>query len=66
LKDGTGPKEFHWLHIPTMKEGVTVFSEYHAKEAGTTLEPFMRMSQLECLFLVDKWNASGTDWKYWL
>jgi hypothetical protein len=66
MRDGTGPAEFHWLHIPSGNEGVTRFVEYHAKDARTILGPDGRLTLLECFFLCNKWNASGADWKYWL
>lgn len=62
----TGPKGYHWLHIPSGTQGTTEFVPQHAIEAGTALYPNGCIEETATYKLIAKWNAASSDWKYWL
>ena len=55
---------YHWLHIPTGKEGEGLFVSKNSTFAG---RPIFRLDQLE---LINKWNGQAhlmkDKWVYWL
>ena len=62
----TAPKEYHWKHLPSNKEGVAEFVEAHAREVGAVLlHPSGRLALSDAHKLLAKWNTAP-DWKYWL
>jgi len=64
----TGPRGFHWMHIPTGKVGASEFTLYHAIEAEwpSVFENTGTMPLEATLMLINKWNAAASTWKYWL
>jgi hypothetical protein len=63
----TGPKGYHWLHIPSGKMGTSEFGDQHAAEIGTILRPNGCLPIELAYELINKWNAQHpTLWKYWL
>jgi len=63
----TGPKAYHWLHIPTGITGMSEFSEEHAIQLGVHLFANGCLGLLPSYELINKWNAQQPlEWKYWL
>jgi hypothetical protein len=63
-------KEYNWLHIPSGEEGKARFDPPQ-KQFGIRLhltpeECEQGVEELTALRIINDWNTTGSNWKYWI
>ena len=61
-------KEYHWRNSEINQERKEKFNRYHASEIHQSgyFDQFGGLPEDDALRLVNKWNRSSAQWKYWI